>query len=81
MIFQAAGRCISRIFAWLLIGLVLAYRGTLGHVMGGHCRFVPTCSQYALDAIGKHGPWRGGWLALKRILRCHPWGGSGYDPA
>lgn len=44
------------------------------------CRFQPTCSQYAIEALRKHGPLRGSWLALKRILRCHPWGGSGYDP-
>ncbi|MEX0775897.1 MAG: membrane protein insertion efficiency factor YidD [Phycisphaeraceae bacterium] len=65
----------------LLILLVYAYRGTLGLFMGGHCRFHPTCSQYMIDAIGKYGPWRGAWRGLKRILRCHPWGGSGYDPA
>lgn len=44
------------------------------------CRFVPTCSQYAVEAIRRHGVVRGGWLAIKRLLRCHPWGGSGYDP-
>ena len=43
-------------------------------------RFVPTCSQYAIEAIRKHGPFKGLWLAIKRLLRCHPWGGSGYDP-
>lgn len=44
------------------------------------CRYTPTCSQYAVEALTIHGPFRGSWLALKRILRCHPWGGSGYDP-
>ena len=44
------------------------------------CRYVPTCSQYAIEALRKHGPFKGLWLAVKRILRCHPWGGSGYDP-
>lgn len=44
------------------------------------CRFTPTCSQYALEAFRKYGPLKGGWLAMKRILRCNPWGGSGYDP-
>lgn len=66
---------------WLLIHLVYLYRATLGHFMGGHCRYYPTCSQYAIDAINKYGPWRGGWRATKRICRCHPWGGKGYDPA
>lgn len=44
------------------------------------CRFTPTCSQYAVEALRRHGPVKGLWLAIKRILRCHPWGGSGYDP-
>ena len=44
------------------------------------CRFTPTCSQYALEALRKYGPLKGGWLALRRLARCHPWGGSGYDP-
>jgi len=65
----------------LLVHLVLLYRATLGRFMGGHCRYVPTCSQYAIDAITKHGPLSGSWRAIKRILRCHPWGGKGYDPA
>ena len=65
----------------LLAALVLAYRATLGPFLGGHCRYQPTCSQYALDAIAKYGPWRGGWRAAKRIARCHPFGGRGYDPA
>ena len=71
----------AELMRWLLIHLVLLYRATLGHFMGGHCRFDPTCSQYAIDAINKYGPWRGGWRTLKRIARCHPWGGKGYDPA
>ena len=66
---------------WLLVHLVLFYRVTLGRVLGGQCRFQPTCSQYAIDAVQKHGPWRGSWMTIKRICRCHPWGGRGYDPA
>ncbi len=46
----------------------------------GKCRYQPTCSKYTLDALQKYGIFKGGWLALKRILSCHPWGGSGYDP-
>ena len=65
----------------LIILLVLLYRVTLGRLLGGQCRFQPTCSQNAIDAAKKYGPWRGSWRALKRIARCHPWGGSGYDPA
>ena len=66
---------------WLFVRIVLLYRATLGRFMGGYCRFHPTCSQYALDALEKYGAWRGGWRALKRISRCRPGGGSGYDPA
>ena len=65
----------------LLIAGVLLYRVTLGRLMGGQCRFQPTCSQYAIEVIRKYGALRGGWRALKRIARCHPFGGSGYDPA
>ncbi len=46
----------------------------------GACRFTPTCSEYAREALREHGPWRGSWLALRRIGRCHPWGKSGFDP-
>jgi len=66
---------------WLLIHLILLYRAILGPFLGGRCRFVPTCSQYAIDAITRHGTWRGSRLAARRILRCHPLGGGGYDPA
>jgi uncharacterized protein len=65
----------------LLIAGVCLYRATLGPLLGGQCRFHPTCSQYAIDAIHKHGPWRGAWKTLRRLARCHPLGGSGYDPA
>jgi len=66
---------------WLMIHVVLMYRALLSPIFGGQCRYVPTCSQYALDAINKYGAMRGGWRAIKRISRCHPWGGEGYDPA
>ena len=65
----------------LLIQLVLLYRATLGEFLGGQCRFTPTCSQYAIDAITQYGAFRGGWRAIKRIVRCHPFGKGGYDPA
>jgi uncharacterized protein len=66
---------------WLLIQLVLLYRVTLGRLLGGQCRYWPTCSQYAIDAVSKYGAARGTWKAVRRICRCHPWGGKGYDPA
>jgi putative membrane protein insertion efficiency factor len=59
---------------------VRAYRLFLSPWFGMNCRFQPTCSAYALEALEKHGAIRGSWLALRRILRCHPGGGSGYDP-
>jgi len=65
---------------WLLIHLVLLYRVTLGPYLGGNCRYQPSCSEYAIDAVNKYGALRGGWRAIKRICRCHPLGGSGYDP-
>lgn len=66
--------------ARLLLTLIRAYRGFVSPLTPSSCRFRPTCSRYAFMAIDRHGARRGSWLALKRILRCHPWGGSGYDP-
>jgi len=60
--------------------LVIGYRYSLSALIGRQCRFAPTCSAYAIEAIERHGAIAGGWLALRRIARCHPWGGSGYDP-
>ena len=65
---------------WLLKGAVLAYRYTLSPFIGHGCRFRPTCSEYALEAIERYGALKGGWLAARRLARCHPWGGCGYDP-
>jgi len=59
---------------------VLAYRWTLKPLIGGDCRHLPTCSEYALEAIDRNGAWRGSWLALSRLSRCHPWGTHGFDP-
>ena len=56
------------------------YKYCISPLTPASCRFVPTCSEYALQAIKKHGPFKGGYLAVCRILRCHPWGGSGLDP-
>ncbi len=66
---------------WLLIQLVKLYRATLGYFTGGQCKYQPTCSQYAIDAITKYGAFRGCWRAVKRIARCHPWSRGGWDPA
>lgn len=69
-----------RIAAWPFLGAIYVYRVTLGPLLGGQCRFHPTCSQYGLDAYRLHGPIRGTWLTVRRLLRCHPFGGRGYDP-
>lgn len=63
-----------------LVALVTAYRWLVSPVLGANCRFCPSCSVYAVEALRAHGAWRGGWLALRRLARCHPWGGAGYDP-
>jgi putative membrane protein insertion efficiency factor len=57
-----------------------AYKLTLSPLIGRHCRYLPTCSDFAAQALIEHGPWRGGWLAARRLCSCHPFGGSGYDP-
>lgn len=63
-----------------LLGLIQLYKWTLSPIIGRDCRYLPTCSSYAADAIRAHGAWAGGWMATARICRCHPWGGQGYDP-
>ena len=71
---------IKRLIAFPFIVLIKFYQYCISPFTPPACRYTPTCSQYALEAIRKYGIWKGGWLALKRILSCHPWGGSGYDP-
>ena len=63
-----------------VIGLIRLYQVTLGYWFGGQCRFYPTCSHYAIDAVRTHGALRGSWLSLRRILRCHPLHEGGVDP-
>lgn len=64
----------------LLIRMIRAYQLVLSPVVGNHCRFYPSCSHYAIEAIARHGALRGGWLALRRLSRCHPWHPGGLDP-
>lgn len=80
-------RCAAAIGRWLRWGIsfllllpIYFYRTCISPFTPPSCRFTPTCSAYALEAIKKHGPLKGLYLAIRRILRCHPWGGSGYDP-
>ncbi|MBK5936326.1 MULTISPECIES: membrane protein insertion efficiency factor YidD [Halorhodospira] len=65
---------------WLLIGVIRTYQYVVSPFLGPRCRFLPTCSEYAAEAISRHGPWRGGWLAVKRLGKCHPWHPGGLDP-
>jgi hypothetical protein len=64
-----------------LVLCVRCYQWTLSPVLGANCRYTPTCSQYAIDALRRHGPLRGGVKSLRRLARCHPWSAGGYDPA
>lgn len=64
----------------LAVLLVRAYQGGISPLLPAACRFTPSCSEYAVEAVERHGLARGGWLALRRLLRCHPFGGRGYDP-
>ncbi|HEX7718875.1 MAG TPA: membrane protein insertion efficiency factor YidD [Woeseiaceae bacterium] len=73
-------RAVEKWLAWPLLGMVALYRYLLSPLLGVHCRFTPSCSVYARDALRQHGAFRGSWLAARRIGRCHPWGGSGDDP-
>jgi len=65
---------------YVFSGLIRAYQLLLSPVLPASCRFTPTCSAYGLEAIRRHGALAGGWLTLRRIARCHPWGGWGHDP-
>ncbi len=71
---------IKKISIFPLVILVLIYRNCISPFTPPSCRFTPTCSQYALEALRKYGLFKGSWLTLKRLSRCHPWGGSGEDP-
>ncbi|WP_084685275.1 membrane protein insertion efficiency factor YidD [Methylotuvimicrobium alcaliphilum] len=64
----------------LLLGIVRFYRLVISPLLPPSCRYQPTCSEYAIEAITRHGPFKGLWLTLKRLGRCHPWGSHGYDP-
>ncbi|MCI6702264.1 MAG: membrane protein insertion efficiency factor YidD [Prevotellaceae bacterium] len=77
---QNVARYLRKAIVMLLLLPIRFYQTAISPLTPPSCRFVPTCSEYAKEAITKHGPAKGLWLALRRLLRCHPWGGSGYDP-
>ena len=70
----------QRPLARIMIGIIRGYQGAVSAFRTSPCRYLPTCSEYARVAIETHGPWRGGWLGVRRLARCHPWGGHGFDP-
>ncbi|MBQ0025425.1 MAG: membrane protein insertion efficiency factor YidD [Bacteroidales bacterium] len=71
---------VQSLLIWLPVRLIKVYKVILSPYLGRQCRFTPTCSTYALEALEKYGLFKGSWLAIKRILRCNPFGGSGFDP-
>jgi putative membrane protein insertion efficiency factor len=70
----------TKIISFILRMIILFYKGAISPFFAPRCRYTPTCSNYGLQAIDKHGPFKGGWLTLKRISSCHPFGGHGHDP-
>ncbi|HCP01668.1 MAG: membrane protein insertion efficiency factor YidD [Alphaproteobacteria bacterium] len=70
----------SQLLVLLIRMLILAWQWVLTPVLGANCRYTPSCSHYAAEALSCHGPLRGGWLAVRRIISCNPWGGTGYNP-
>jgi hypothetical protein len=66
--------------SWIFVALIRVYQYAISPLIGPSCRFMPSCSEYAREAVVAHGPLFGTWLALRRLARCHPWGGEGWDP-
>ena len=69
-----------QILSFPFIAIIKLYQLVISPWLGPSCRYIPTCSQYAIEALKKYGPFKGLWLTLKRIAKCHPWGGHGHDP-
>lgn len=70
----------ARAIAWMLILCARAYQFAIRPLLVGSCKYLPTCSEYFIEAVHRHGPFRGGWLGFRRVFRCHPWGRGGFDP-
>lgn len=71
---------LNKFLVTIVISLITVYRFVISPVLGGNCRFSPTCSEYAKEAFEKYGIWHGGWLTIKRLCSCHPFHKGGYDP-
>lgn len=80
MIFTSVFKYLAAVLSYVLKGMITVYKYVISPLLGPKCRYLPTCSSYAMEAIDVHGPIKGTWLGIRRILRCHPWGNSGYDP-
>lgn len=76
----ALAQSLNQALAQLMLAMIGFYRRWISPMLGPRCRFIPTCSAYGVEAIQRHGPWRGGWLTLRRISRCHPFTPCGCDP-
>lgn len=70
----------NKVLSFPLVLLIKVYQLIISPYLPNACRYTPTCSQYGIDALKKHGPFKGGWLTLKRFISCNPWGGHGHDP-
>lgn len=73
-------KTLKQLISFPFILLIKFYQWVISPIIGPKCRFTPTCSQYGIDAIKKYGPFKGVWLTIKRVSKCHPWGGHGHDP-
>jgi uncharacterized protein len=73
-------KLLLKILGYPFILLLKFYQYAISPLMGPKCRYTPTCSQYGIEALKKHGLFKGGWLTIRRVSRCHPWGGHGHDP-
>ncbi|MFN5134116.1 MAG: membrane protein insertion efficiency factor YidD [Chitinophagaceae bacterium] len=71
---------LKQILIFPFVMLIRFYQYVISPAIGPKCRYTPTCSRYGIEAVTKHGPIKGLWLTIKRVSKCHPWGGSGYDP-
>ena len=70
----------KKLFSYIFVGIIKIYQNMISPLFSPRCRHTPTCSEYGVQAIKKHGAFKGGFFTIKRILTCHPWGGDGYDP-
>jgi len=71
---------LKKLFSYIFISIIKTYQNMISPLLPAKCRYIPTCSEYSVQAIKKHGVFKGGFFTIKRILTCHPWGGDGYDP-